>query len=86
MNAKMCKKIRRLLLPSRVINGERISSGKLFRGTTELVQKLVLKSTTNPKRIRFGRTPVGELVQSTHSYQARLANDCPRATYQRIKG
>lgn len=77
--------MRRLLLPARQINGERMSSGKLFRGTTAYKELTVPKQTVNPRRIRFGRDKVGKLVMATHAIRAALDPQCPRAAYQRAK-
>ena len=85
MNQKQAKRIRRLLLPARRINGERLSSGVQFRGTTAHTQVLMVKETTNPKRIRFGRDKTGKLVQATASYRVALDPQCPRSVYQRAK-
>lgn len=85
MNSKRAKKLRKLLMPAQQVNGRRVSSGALFRGTTAYQAVQVPKSTLNPARIRWGRTPERKVVMATVAVQGRLDKQCPRAAYQGIK-
>lgn len=87
MRGSLAKAIRKETAPREMIQNftpVHISRGRFFRLTTHREYAQVRKSTTNRRRIRWGKNKDGERIKLTVVPQIRL-KECPRKTAQVAK-